>query len=68
MSATVSDFFQKVPALARNWWPTWFGINGRLALDYAKMQYFFFHLLLIDTGMVEKYHPNGFYKYISVQP
>ena len=35
MSATVSDFFQKVVVITRNGWPPWFGINGHLAPDYA---------------------------------
>jgi diguanylate cyclase (GGDEF)-like protein len=29
MSATVSDFFQKVAAMARNGWPTCSGLGGR---------------------------------------
>ncbi|MBA3073127.1 MAG: DUF4129 domain-containing protein [Anaerolineae bacterium] len=29
MSATVSDLFQKVAAMARNWWPTCSGLGGR---------------------------------------
>ena len=43
MSATGSDFFLKsgrfglewVADMLRIWWPPWFGINGRLAPDYA---------------------------------
>ena len=47
MSATDSDFFQKSGCHVPEWvadmlrigWPPWFGINGRLAPDYAKYPY-----------------------------
>ena len=45
MSVTGSDFFLKscrfglewVADMLRIWWPPWFGINGRLAPDYASV-------------------------------
>lgn len=35
MSATVSDFFQKVAVMARNWWPTCSGLGGRHGSDWV---------------------------------
>jgi len=48
MSATDSDFFLKSGRLGPEWvagmlrigWPPWFGINGRLAPDYAIRSFF----------------------------
>jgi hypothetical protein len=59
MSATVSDLFQKVAAIARNWWPTCSGLGGRhaselLAVLLRIMQQYFSLALII--GLWDKSH------------